>query len=267
MENREPIITPYWKMPKEQKYTVHKTGKNGSTENIEVFVLIKPMLDEVTAFPDEMPAVDENDTLYLTNEQFLFVKKVIPAFVCLYGDDPAPIFNLIAEEYGQGKNGADQALNIIRRLRISLTNDMKALKMDGALSAWMRSAQTVQSEKYQVAVSINNPQASVLADVMRMYVEIMLGKLQPIFDTYDSNEDVFDNTQNSELCKDIHWSGQYGMKEARDLLYPQISDCEWADGYETIWNPLVVENAKRAYQLAFALEQMFLNSPTETRKR
>ena len=103
MENYEPIITPYWKVANEEKYIVHKTEKNGSAENIEVFVLIKPMLDEMTAFPDEMPAVDENNTLYLTNEQFLFVKRSFRRLsVCMEMTQPR-FLTLSLRSMGKGK--------------------------------------------------------------------------------------------------------------------------------------------------------------------
>lgn len=109
--------------------------------------------------------------------------------------------------------------------------------------------------KYEV--KLEEPERCLLAQTLDAFSRIVMGQMHILFEIMDIPESTQENQHALDMYHDVYWYGQYGAKEARDLLFPAIRDFGWNGGYG-IASKEVAEDARLAYQLVKALRREYV---------
>lgn len=196
----------------------------------------------------------ENMFLFVTDKQYALVNRVLPIMADLHRNRPLPLFHLIAEEYNLTEDAAEKATEIISNLHITAANPVKAMELEQLYSFWTQKTQKVQNEPFGWRIEISEKQKNRLAQTLDAFSRIVMGRFHILFEVLDVPDDFQTNKYAMQMFHDVYWTGAYGAKEARDLLFPQISDFGWNGGYG-IANQNVAEISRLAYQMAKALNK------------
>ena len=114
--------------------------------------------------------------------------------------------------------------------------------------------------KYEV--KLEEPERCLLAQTLDAFSRIVMGQMHILFEIMDIPESTQENQHVLDMYHDVYWYGQYGAKEARDLLFPAIRDFGWNGGYG-IASKEVAEDARLAYQLVKALRREYVLPVTD----
>lgn len=201
-------------------------------------------------------------TVLLTLKQYNLVQKMLPPMEKLHQNDFIPLFRLIADDYHIEDKAAERAAAIISNISVIVSSPRKAARLCSLASTWSSKATVVQDEPFTYEVKLEELERCLLAQTLDAFSRIVMGQMHILFEIMDISESTQENQHALDMYHDVYWYGQYGAKEARDLLFPAIRDFGWNGGYG-IASKEVAEDARLAYQLVKALRREYVLPVTD----
>lgn len=198
----------------------------------------------------------------LTLKQYNLVQKMLSPMEKLYQNDFVPLFRLIADDYRIEAKTAERAAAIISRICVTAPAPRKAAQLHNLASTWASKATKIQNGPFEYEVELEEPERCLLEKALDAFSRIVMGQMHILFEIMDIPESTQENQHALDMYHDVYWYGQYGAKEARDLLFPAIRDFGWNGGYG-IASKEVAEDARLAYQLVKALRREYVLPVTD----
>lgn len=228
--------------------------------------LLSYVVDQYTDFSGKEKSFETGGvfslTVLLTLKQYNLVQKMLPPMEKLHQNDFIPLFRLIADDYHIEDKAAERAAAIISNISVIVSSPRKAARLCSLASTWSSKATVVQDEPFTYEVKLEEPERCLLAQTLDAFSRIVMGQMHILFEIMDIPESTQENQHALDMYHDVYWYGQYGAKEARDLLFPAIRDFGWNGGYG-IASKEVAEDARLAYQLVKALRREYVLPVTD----
>ena len=167
-----------------------------------------------------------------------------------YRNDLESLCIVIGCHYDIPDANVQQAANIMTSLPgITSPVPAKAERIASIAKRWHEGG-VVKADNEHWCFEISNEERVFLAHVLDTYSRLLMGQLNMIFEELDIG--LPDGSHLLDLWHDVRWNGAGGMREARNLLFPELEGCGWNGGYG-ISNPHVAFFSRLSYQMAKVL--------------